>query len=229
MAKKKKKQSQQDPLIISGIVLTVIVIVTNLYLRWNTSNPLNTLSSTATSITWSLWFPTIFMIGTIFWLLMLIDSWRKNKLVWFIFILFGAGLIGLLYFLIEKPKIIQENSRKLVWLAIILFFLSWAVWALPELKNRINPPPDTAPLVSIQGKLISKDVPNGPGIYKVREQGSNQTLEVDVGTDDGPCDIRSVNIPDLKIGDSVLVYAKQYDALGRYVSACAAGTYINKN
>jgi hypothetical protein len=129
--------------------------------------------------------------------------------------------------LAARSKKKQINTKNMGWWLVILISLSWIHYVYPNLNNRINPPPDTAPFVTVRGKLVSKDVPKGPGIYKVRVEGTGKTQEVDVGPP-GSCDDQAVDIPELQVGDNVLIYAKQYDESGSYVSICASGTFIHK-
>ncbi|TGC09686.1 PLDc N-terminal domain-containing protein [Methanolobus halotolerans] len=57
------------------------------------------------------------IIGTVFWVWMLIDCAMKepsegnDKLIWVIIILFTHLLGALLYFLVRRPKRIQEYGR----------------------------------------------------------------------------------------------------------------------
>lgn len=57
------------------------------------------------------------IIGTVFWVWMLLDCAMKepsegnDKLIWVIIILFTHLLGALLYFLVRRPKRIQEYGR----------------------------------------------------------------------------------------------------------------------
>jgi len=57
------------------------------------------------------------IIGTIFWIWMLVDCAMKepsqgnDKLIWVIIILFTHLLGGLLYFFVRRPQRIQEYGR----------------------------------------------------------------------------------------------------------------------
>lgn len=57
------------------------------------------------------------IIGTLFWLWMLIDCATKepsegnDKLIWIIIIVFTHVLGALVYFVIRRPKRIQENGK----------------------------------------------------------------------------------------------------------------------
>jgi hypothetical protein len=105
--------------------------------------------------------------------------------------------------------------------------LASLLYIIPSLRNDASTQVDYAPIVEFQGKLTYKDAENGPGIYKVTIEGVSDAIEVEVGPLEF-CDQFATQAPDLKIGDNVLVSAKQYDSQGNYVSVCEADTYIKK-
>ncbi len=139
MATKKKKPSKYNSLRLASLSVLALVLAVNAYIWWNPSDPLGMISISLSSIAWGVLIALGVIFGVIFWVLMLIDSWRKNKIIWFIFILLGQGLFALLYLLVEKPKIITENLKTLAWIALGLFVLIWIPFSVPDLKNRIHP------------------------------------------------------------------------------------------
>jgi len=226
MATKNKKSLKSDNLIAATITILGIVTFINLFIWWNPSDPLNMISTSATSISFGL-VPVAIFAAIAFQIMMVIDSFKRNKVIWMIFLIFGSSVISLLYFFLEKPKIIQNNIRVLSWIALVIFSLASLLYIIPSLRNDASTQVDYAPIVEFQGKLTYKDAENGPGIYKVTIEGVSDAVEVEVGPPEF-CDQFATQLPDLKIGDNVSVSAIQNDSLGNYVSVCETDTYIKK-
>ena len=221
---KKKTQPKRDPLIITAIVVAILALLVEFYRWWDPSDVLNMISTVATSIFFAVSIPFVILVGVVFWIMMLIDSIRREKYIWSVFIFFGSALFGLLYFLVEKPKIIRLNIRPLAWAGIVIFLLFWLPNAFWEIEQKVNPPDEHADIEVVTGTFVSKQnmsADNGPGVYTIKTSNGNITVDV------GPhqlCDPEASSVAKLVAGQKVVVYAQK--SSDKYYSVCNGGTYI---
>lgn len=226
MTRRSKKLKRLDTPKLIIILLLGIIITANIVVNWNSSDLLNSLSTTITSIFWLVAMPLAFIGFVIFYITVLIDAAKKSKILWFILILLLPGF-GLLYFVFEKPEIVLNNMNSILWATAVLICFFGSVTTYPLLIGHLFPPENDKPVVSFSGKVVEVhtfDYSGGPGEYKILADGGSVTT-VNVGPHP-PCDQHAAKVTLLKPGDAVIVQAVQNEA--NYYSVCDNATFLKK-
>lgn len=136
MVRKKQKKNINYLVVLTSASLILIVLV-NHFVFNNGFDILNTLSTTATMLVFSL-IMVIWLFAVVFWLKMLVDAAQQKRWAWFAAILFVC-LFAVLYLFIKKPKLTSASFIPTAWVALGLFLLIWGMQLYPHLTYRINP------------------------------------------------------------------------------------------
>lgn len=222
----KKKKVKKNYLLLTVLAILAVLFVVNIFIWWDLDDLLNTISTTFTSMWWSFATP-VALLALIFSILMLVDTIRKSRLLWFLIVLIAPLVGAVAYYLLKDPKIIRENAKLLGWLAIGVVIVNAIPFTGFNLANRLNPPKSLLPVVEFSGTLLSTDAmayhSDGPGVYSIQTE--TDVVRVDVGPH-RPCDVRAARVPNISVGQKVLVRAEK--TADKNYAVCSENTYLKK-